>query len=149
MENINISVSTIFNFAKVVGEHIWKHLHNLTSLLWKFRKIPWKTYSLASGGSKILINELSEVLNFFLFSWAQIIIAQQKVNVHQKYDSFHVDTGHKLKVQLTSRVYGVQYLVPFSQFKKREKQPWRSVIFSKVAGSMGAFHFLKIVQIYG
>ena len=25
-------------------------------------------------------------------------------------------------------------LVPFVQFKKREKQPWRSVTFSKVAG---------------
>ena len=25
-------------------------------------------------------------------------------------------------------------LVPFVQFKKREKQPWRSVAFSKVAG---------------
>ena len=25
-------------------------------------------------------------------------------------------------------------LVPFVQFKKREKQPWRSVNFSKVAG---------------
>ena len=26
-------------------------------------------------------------------------------------------------------------LVPFVQFKKREKHPWRSVTFSKVAGS--------------
>ena len=25
-------------------------------------------------------------------------------------------------------------LVPFVQFKKREKHPWRSVTFSKVAG---------------
>ena len=25
-------------------------------------------------------------------------------------------------------------LVPFAQLKKREKHPWRSVIFSKVAG---------------
>ena len=25
-------------------------------------------------------------------------------------------------------------LVPFAQFKKREKHPWRSVAFSKVAG---------------
>ena len=25
-------------------------------------------------------------------------------------------------------------LVPFVQFKKREKQPWRSVTFSKAAG---------------
>ena len=25
-------------------------------------------------------------------------------------------------------------LVPFAQFKKREKQPWRSVTFSKLAG---------------
>ena len=25
-------------------------------------------------------------------------------------------------------------LVPFAQFKKREKHPWRSVTFNKVAG---------------
>ena len=30
-------------------------------------------------------------------------------------------------------------LVPFAQFKKREKHPWRSVTFSKVAG----FNFPK------
>ena len=29
-------------------------------------------------------------------------------------------------------------LVPFVQFKKREKHPWRSVNFSKVAGSSDA-----------
>ena len=28
----------------------------------------------------------------------------------------------------------LQDLVPFVQFKKREKHPWRSVTFSKVAG---------------
>ena len=28
----------------------------------------------------------------------------------------------------------LRYLVPFEQFKKREKHPWRSVSFSKVAG---------------
>ena len=29
---------------------------------------------------------------------------------------------------------GLRVLVPFVQFKKPEKHPWRSVIFSKVAG---------------
>ena len=29
----------------------------------------------------------------------------------------------------------LQDLVPFVQFKKREKHPWRSVTFSKVAGN--------------
>ena len=33
-------------------------------------------------------------------------------------------------------------LVLFVQFQKREKHPWRSVIFS----SMYVFHFFKIVQ---
>ena len=28
----------------------------------------------------------------------------------------------------------LRYLVPFVQFKKREKHPWRSITFSKVAG---------------
>ena len=31
-------------------------------------------------------------------------------------------------------------LVPFVQFKKREKHPWRSVTFSKVAGSSLQLH---------
>ena len=30
--------------------------------------------------------------------------------------------------------YALRDLVPFVQFKKREKHPWRSVTFSKVAG---------------
>ena len=29
-------------------------------------------------------------------------------------------------------------LVPFAQFKKREKDPWKSVTFSKIAGSKPA-----------
>ena len=31
-------------------------------------------------------------------------------------------------------------LVPFAQFKKRENHPWRSVTFSKVAGSSLKFY---------
>ena len=38
-------------------------------------------------------------------------------------------------------------LVPFVQFKKREKHPWRSVNFSKVAGAM--YHIWKIQRNYG
>ena len=33
-----------------------------------------------------------------------------------------------------SNVRRLAYLVPFVQFKKREKYPWRSVTSSKVAG---------------
>ena len=29
---------------------------------------------------------------------------------------------------------GLRFLVPFVQFKNREKHPWSSVTFSKVAG---------------
>ena len=42
--------------------------------------------------------------------------------------------------------------VPFVQFKKREKHPWRSVNFSKVATFLkvtllhGCFHVFKIAQ---
>ena len=45
-------------------------------------------------------------------------------------------------------------LVPFVQFKKREKHPWRSVTFSKVAGSKSStppwlfFTFLKLYKWY-
>ena len=51
------------------------------------------------------------------------------------------------------RICGVlRDLVPFVEFKKREKHSWRSVNFSKVAGfsqhsSMGVFHAFEIVQI--
>ena len=36
---------------------------------------------------------------------------------------------------------GLRDLVPFVQIKKREKHPWRSVTFSKVAGFHGCFRF--------
>ena len=35
-------------------------------------------------------------------------------------------------------------LVPFAQFKKREKNPWRNVTFSKVAGYPPCFTFFKL-----
>ena len=34
-------------------------------------------------------------------------------------------------------------LVPFAQFKKREKHPWKSVLFGKLAG------LLKVTLIHG
>ena len=51
----------------------------------------------------------------------------------------------------------LRHLVPFVQFKKREKYPWRCVTFDKVAGlslqlylkyhsSMGAFHVFKFYK---
>ena len=40
---------------------------------------------------------------------------------------------------LFSKCDALRDLVPFVQFKKREKHPWRSVTFSKVV-SMGVFH---------
>ena len=41
--------------------------------------------------------------------------------------------AHK-KVTLVPISGALRDLVPFVQFKKREKRPWRSVNFSKVAG---------------
>ena len=46
--------------------------------------------------------------------------------------------GHGIYV--SSICGALRDLVPFAQFKKREKRPWRSVTFSKVAG----FNFTKI-----
>ena len=37
--------------------------------------------------------------------------------------------GFKIKCDI------LRDLVPFAQFKKREKHPWRSVTFNKVVGS--------------
>ena len=39
-------------------------------------------------------------------------------------------------------------LVPFVQFKKREKHPWRSVTFSKVAGNIPLWVFFKFLKLY-
>ena len=39
-------------------------------------------------------------------------------------------------------------LVQFAQFKKREKHPWRSVTFSKVAGFQAAT-LLKVTLLHG
>ena len=37
--------------------------------------------------------------------------------------------------EIDIQIWGALHdLVPFVQFKKREKHPWRSVTFSKVAG---------------
>ena len=35
---------------------------------------------------------------------------------------------------MAAEIYVLRELVPFVQFKKREKHPWRTVTFSKVAG---------------
>ena len=41
----------------------------------------------------------------------------------------------KISLILALSIYDALHdLVPFVQFKKREKDPWRSVTFSKVAG---------------
>ena len=37
-------------------------------------------------------------------------------------------------------------LLPFVQFKKREKHPWRSVYFSKVAGFFNLYKWYQIAQ---
>ena len=42
----------------------------------------------------------------------------------------------------------LRVLVQFVQFKKREKHPWRSVIFSKVAGFKPAA-LLKVTLLHG
>ena len=39
-------------------------------------------------------------------------------------------------------------LVPFVQFKKREKHPWRSVTFSEVAGIQPTT-LLKVILLHG
>ena len=41
----------------------------------------------------------------------------------------------------------LRYLVSFAQFKKHEKQPWRSVTFSKVAGFSATL--LKVTLLHG
>ena len=39
-------------------------------------------------------------------------------------------------------------LIPFVQFKKREKHPWRSVNFSKVAGFKPSWVFFTFFKLY-
>ena len=61
-------------------------------------------------------------------------------------ESFHkesIDCFSSLSPSLEQGVICdvLRYLVPFLQFKKREKHPWRSVTFS-----MDVFHVFKIVH---
>ena len=57
-----------------------------------------------------------------------------------------LDTFVKIKWDI------LRYLVPFVQFKKHEKHPWRSATFRGFSlqiyqhFSMGVFHIFKIVQ---
>ena len=44
------------------------------------------------------------------------------------------DSQVKPSVKSTYKCDVLRDLVPFVQFKKREKHPWRSLTFSKVAG---------------
>ena len=37
-------------------------------------------------------------------------------------------------------MYALHDMVPLTQFKKREKHPWRSVTFSKVTGFIVEFY---------
>ena len=55
----------------------------------------------------------------------------------------------KQLAQFLWKIYGVLCdLVPFVQFKKREKHPWRSVNFSKVTGLKPAT-LLKLTLLHG
>ena len=57
----------------------------------------------------------------------------------RKLKLMEVQTPSPLRTIYAQRTIGLDSdalrdLVPFVQFKKREKHPWRSVTFSKVAG---------------
>ena len=60
----------------------------------------------------------------------------------------------QVSAQCLTGVYGVLGdLVPFVQFKKREKHPWKAVSFSKVAGFSNTpkwvfFTFFKLYKLY-
>ena len=54
-------------------------------------------------------------------------------NENQKYNR-NQSVQRKINDAKTTRCDALPNLVPFVQFKKREKHPWRSVTFSKVAG---------------
>ena len=43
------------------------------------------------------------------------------------------ESKHWLEMSTRSICDDLRYLAPFARFKKREKHPWRSVTFSKVA----------------
>ena len=56
--------------------------------------------------------------------------------------SVHHITNCVTYIELSFTTYGTTYLIPFAQFKKREKKPWRSVTFKKVTLLNGVFHVL-------
>ena len=64
-----------------------------------------------------------------------------KPNMKQKIKKFHWEKSWNISGALRD-------LVPFVQFKKREKHPWRSVNFSKVAGWKPAT-LLRLTLLHG
>ena len=62
-----------------------------------------------------------------------LIFQVQKLKLMEVHTQFPLQTIYvQHRIGLDSDV--LHDLVPFVQFKKREKEPWRSVTFSKVAG---------------
>ena len=53
--------------------------------------------------------------------------------------SVHHITNCVTYIELSFTTYGTTYLIPFAQFKKREKKPWRSVTFNKSNTSQWCF----------
>ena len=70
---------------------------------------------------------VTHVLRFALLSIADVVIIDALQG--SKYTS---ESCHTSKIPICGALHD---LVPFVQFKKHEKHPWRSVIFSQVAGS--------------
>ena len=61
----------------------------------------------------------------------------------------HIKTSSKKKTVKEDKICGaLRDLVPFIQFTKREKHPWRSANFSNVAGLQLYFSNVAGLQLY-
>ena len=84
--------------------------------------------------------------------WSLILISLLKKEIMLVISSI-ANTAKQWKIDIQSvtmryRVDVLHDLVPFVQFKKREKYPWRSVNFSKVTGLKPAT-LLKLTLLHG
>ena len=85
-----------------------------------------------------------DYLNFFLISGSYLFIRSILLCYTTQFSSKNVTSSGTSSDDLRD-------LVPFAQFQKREKHPWRSVNFSKVANSKSntpLWVFLAFFKLY-
>ena len=117
----------------------WKHT------LHKSKKVGTTLMDLSKAFDTLNHNSLLAKVNAYGFSLNERKFVQsysserfQRVNINNNFSESCKILLEVPQGSIPSHLIcdALRDLVPFVQFKKREKHPWRSVNFSKVAGSL-------------